>query len=396
MHKGVKLISLATSIRWTSWSLIDPIMPVFLYSFGDSFIGAGSLKAAYSIIFVLTLPIAGLLANKVSAKYLILFALCIYPFISISYYLGAVLGVVWFVLIARVLNAFNYAFDSTGRATYFRRHMKNNSGKAFGYFESITSAWHLVPVAAGVFIADYVPIEYLFLSIIPTVFIAIFIIWKIPKDKADIKNTNWKKHVNFKAFGSSIREFRLWSIKLKSIAIISFLSAFAFTITDFFIPLKVYFQEGSLKHVFLLAGVMAIPGLFGYKIAQFIEKSKSKILFRSLFVAALAMAGLAFSENYVLQLFLIFIINVCAIAVSIFIDNESTLLGDNKKYGTISSLFAEIGAFSGILGPLIFGALTDFAGMNTTIIVGAFILFAIALFSSSGTLLNLVRKTREV
>ena len=395
VHPGVKLITLATAIRWTSWALVTPILPLFLFSFTETFGGTGIFNSVYNVIFILSLPIIGHIANRISAKYLILTGLLIYPLISVSYYLAGVLGVVWFAVLAKALNGFNYALDSTGRFTYFRRHMPQNSGKAFGYFETVTSIWYVAAVLVGYFIIDRIPINYLFLLIIPTVVIAFAIVFAVSKDKKDATGKNWAKYVSLKSFTSAIKEFRLWGVKLKKMALISFASSLVFTITDFFMPLKIYFQEDNLHSVLLFAGISSLPGIFGFKISKFVEESGSKVLYRALTIAAIALLMFVFTENFLIQLILIFIINLCAVAVSIFIDNRSTLLGDKRRYGTISSLFSEIGACSGILGPILFGFLIDFTSMNATIAVGAAMLFVISLLSSQGILLNVFRKTRE-
>jgi len=396
VHPGVKLITLATSIRWTSWAIIDPILPIFLYTLVQSYGGTGIFRSTYNLIFILCLPIVGHIANRVSAKYIIIAGLCFYPFISLSYYAAGVWGLAIFAILAKALNAIGYSLDDTGRCAYFRRHMPKNGGKAFGYFETVTSIWYILSIVIAYFIIDKIEFKDTFIWIIPTVLMAILIILKIPKDSADATGKKWKQYINFRSYKRAIKEFRLWSIKLKKIALVSFFSSLVFTITDFFMPLMIFFQEENLKNVVLFAGVASIPGLFGFKISKMVEKSGNNLMYRSLSLAALALFMFIFTNNFIIQLLLIFIINTCAIAVSISIDNRSTLLGDKKRYGTISSLFSELGALSGIIGPIVFGFLTDFTSMNVTIIVGALILYLTSLFSSRGLLLNTFRKTKEV
>ena len=396
IHPGVKLVTLATSIRWTAWAVIDPILPIFLYSLVGSYGETGIFRSAYNLIFILCLPIVGHIANRVSAKYIILIGLLSYPFISLSYYFAGVFGLASFAILAKAINAIGYSLDDTGRCAYLRRHMPKNGGRAFGYFETITNIWYVLSIALAYFIIDKIDYKDTFLWIIPTVLTAILIITKIPKDPADATGKKLLHHISLRSYKRAIKEFRLWGIKLKKIALISFFSSLVFTVTDFFMPLMIFFQENNLRNVILFAGIASIPGLFGFRISTIVEKHGNRVMYRSLSLAALSLFMFVFTNNFIVQLFLIFIINICAIAVSISIDNRSTLLGDTKRYGTISSLFSELGALSGILGPLLFGFLIDFTSLNITIAVGAVMLYLTSLFSSEGLILNMFRKTKEV
>jgi MFS family permease len=133
IDQGIRIITWATGVRWFGWGLFETLFPVFLFSFSGSFAETGFFKSIYYIFFLLAAPIAGLLADRIRATHVIILALCVYPFIGLSYFLAGFFGVSIFIVIARALNGAAYAFDVIGRHTYVRRHVApEHVGRTFG------------------------------------------------------------------------------------------------------------------------------------------------------------------------------------------------------------------------------------------------------------------------
>ena len=147
LRRGVRLITWSTSVRWFGWGLSELFIPIFILSFSTNFLEAGLISSVYELIFLLSIPIAGFLADKIKIKKLLLISLIIYVFIGLGYFLAGLTGAVIFLIVARALNGMSYCFDEVGRETYILRHSpKNRVSRIFGRFDFITTFWYIFAV----------------------------------------------------------------------------------------------------------------------------------------------------------------------------------------------------------------------------------------------------------
>ena len=379
---GVNLISWATAIRWSGWGFVDALIPIFLFSFVGTYAKAGLLKSVFDIVFLLALPLVGYIANKVPNKYIILVGLLIYPFIGLSYFFAGALGMILFIIIARVLNGVSLALDSVGRITYIRKHTpREHIATAFGYFETLTGFWWILAVFASLILIRFFAIHELFLAIIPTTLIAFLIILKIPKDKKDNNQNHWKKYLSLKSYGKLIKEIRLWSRNLKQLAVISFFSGFIFIFPIFFLPIYIYSQGGSLQQVILLVAISAIPRLFGSPLGILADKIGKKVIPFSFFIITILLVWLSLTDIYTFQHIIILFLSLFGLMIRLSSGSETTLAGDPTHYGSLTSAFTEIGQMSAIIGPIAVGFSMDSIGIKITILILAFIALGLTLFS---------------
>jgi MFS family permease len=155
--KGIKLVTWATSLRWFGWGFVETLVPIFLFSFNHNYADTGILRSIYGIVFILILPFVAWLANRVSSKYLLIAALLMYPFISLSYFFAGGFGLVALIVLARALNGAAYALDSVGRDTYIRSHTNDtNIARSFGYFDTLTNFWWLIAVAISIVLVKWI------------------------------------------------------------------------------------------------------------------------------------------------------------------------------------------------------------------------------------------------
>ena len=101
ISKGTRILTIATSIRWVGWGVTETLIPIFIFSFVANYAQAGLLKSAYEIALILTLPLAGILADRIKPTTLILVGLSLYVIVGTSYLLAGLTGLVIFVVIAR-------------------------------------------------------------------------------------------------------------------------------------------------------------------------------------------------------------------------------------------------------------------------------------------------------
>jgi len=368
--KGVRIITWATAIRWIGWGFVEYLIPVFLFSFVGSYTETGLLGSIYSIVWLLVIPLIGYIANKISAKHIILMGLLIYPLISISYYLAGALGMVIFIVIARALNGLSFALDETGRDTYIRRHTENKKiATAFGFFETVTSFWWILAVLAGLVLITIFEIHELFLAIIPFTIIAFFMILRMPKDVADKKDIHWKKYFSWKSYSRLIKEIALWGNNLKRLAITDFLSTFIFTVIEFFLPIFIFVQsDGNFQRVIILMLIYSIPGLFGSPLGMFADKLGKTTIPYAFAGIGILLIVLAMTSSFAIQLLAVFIISLLGLLFGLSMSSETTKATDEDHYGSLSSSLSEIGGVSAVIAPIVLGFTIDSAGISYTLI----------------------------
>src|SRR3989339_548858 len=144
--KGIRLLILATSIRWIGWGLGEAFIPLFLFIFSANFLETGLLTSVFNIVFFLSIPLAGYLADNIKIKYMIIAGLMIYVLIGLGYFLAGITGAIIFVIIARGLNGLAFSLDQVGRETYIIKNSpKNKISSIIGIISS--SIYFFVPIS---------------------------------------------------------------------------------------------------------------------------------------------------------------------------------------------------------------------------------------------------------
>ena len=72
---GVKWVALARAVRWFGWGFGETLLPVFILTFSTSLTEAGLINSAYDLIFLISLPFVGFLADAISSKTLLIIGL---------------------------------------------------------------------------------------------------------------------------------------------------------------------------------------------------------------------------------------------------------------------------------------------------------------------------------
>lgn len=368
IEKGVRLISVATSIRWFGWGFAEAFLPVFLFSFAHTYAETGLLRSVYGIVFLLSLPIVSWFADRVASRKLMLAALLLYPLISISYFSAGVLGVVAFVVCARAINGVAYALDSVGRSTYVRTHAKeSNIATSFGYIDSVSNFWWLVAVFLSVILVRYIPVHYLFLAIIPTSLIAILFVRKLPNGNTALELTKEDRLSVFGSYNSFFKIIVSWGKQVRWLAVLLFFVGVIATIGEFFIPIYAFTQNESLWKVILLIGFATFPTLLSSPLGAIADKYRRTIFWACGFSAVLLFA-LAFIVSFPAQLALVFFIGVCLQLLSLAVDREVTFQVPREHIGSLSGAFQGVSQASEIVGPIVLGISIDLLSMQATLI----------------------------
>lgn len=377
---GVRKITFATAIRWAGWALVDPLIPVFLFMFSESYLQTGLLASVYSVVFLLSIPIVSFITDHVRAKYVILAGLMIYPFIGLAYYFAGVYGAAALVALARGLNGISYALDATGRATYIRRHTpREEVGSAFGFFLIVTKFWRTAVMLLGIIAIKYFAIHELFLLIVPTSLIAFWIVSRVSPDECDYhKKPDWIACIQPRTYLRFIGEVVIWSASLKRLALSSFMLGFLASVVLLFAPIILYTEGVSLEKIIIFSVITSIPYFFSYYSGRVADRYGAQALPAVFFALALLVGSLAFFREYEHFLFIIFIFNVVVTLGQLIVDSEMTRYGDNRKYGTLSGAILEVGELSAVVGPIVAGFTIGAFGAPSTLLTLATVTVLVA------------------
>lgn len=360
--KGIRRLTLSTSIRWFGWGLGEALIPIFLLLFSTNFLETGLLASVYYIIFFLSIPIAGYLADNFKVKKMLLVSLIIYIFIGLGYFLAGITSAIIFLIFARGLNGVAYSFDRVGRESYIMRHSpKSKTASIFGRFDFVTTLYWIAAVLIGLILIKFVPIHWLLFAIAPTSIIAFFIILKL-KEKA--KKTKKKKFDFKKVFIQPFKEIKNFNKGLKLIAIMSFFLGIFASIIYFFVPIFTYINEKNITGAVVITLAYTIPLLIGEYLGKIADKKKEKIYLFGFFALILILISFIYFKNYILILIAAFFAS--AILELIYLTNKGmiTRIADRTHLGEVDGSLNGISALGAIIGPIIFGLLIDLIGVK--------------------------------
>ncbi len=364
LPKGIRTLTLSTSIRWFGWGLGDAFIPIFLLLFSKNFLETGLLVSVYYIVFFMFLPVAGFLADSIKAKKMILAAMIVYVFIGLGYFIAGLTGAVAFVIIAMGLNGISYSLDEVGRESYFIRHSpKKKISSIFGHFDFITNVGWIVAVFIGFALVKYANFqiyELLFL-IAPTSLISFFVVLRLRE-----KNKK-KKRIKFsvkKAYLKTFKEVKNFGTGLKVIAFLSFVFGILSSIIYYFVPISSYISGNGLVSAAFLALIYTLPYLLGNYLGKIADKRKEKTYFIGISFLIFLFVLLGFSTDYAILLGIMFFSS--AIFELIYLTNKGmiTRIAEREHIGEVDGSLNGIAALGAVVGPILFGFLVDIIGLS--------------------------------
>src|SRR3989339_179184 len=285
--KGIKLLILATSIRWIGWGLGEAFIPLFLFMFSANFLETGLLTSVFNIVFFLSIPLAGYLADNIKIKYMIIAGLMIYVLIGLGYFLAGITGAIIFVIIARGLNGLAFSLDQVGRETYIIRNSpKNKISSMFGKFDFITTFWWVLSVIIGFCLVKFlsVPIHWLLFFIAPCAIISALILSRLKEKKK--KNNKDKKRI-LETYTQLFNNVKNFNNELKIILFLAFII--------------------GIISSSIFALVYATPALFGKYLGKIADKKRERIYIFSFCSIILIFIGIIVIKNYFIMLLIVFL-----------------------------------------------------------------------------------------
>jgi MFS family permease len=361
--EGVRVLTYATAVRWFGWGFAESLIPIFIFSFCHSYTQAGLIKSSYDIVFILTLPLAGMAADRFKATSLILLGLMLYIFVGISFLLAGITGLIIFLVIARGLNGFTYALDAVGRETYFMRYVPHEKiASVFGYFDSISNFWWVFAGFFGMVLVKFFSIQVLLFLITPTSVIALVMVWVFRGKEPEIVPKENQSGFH-RAYKETFNELVRWDWKLKTIAMFNFFISVAAAVVAFFLPIEAYESGAGLQYALLIGIMFTIPYLFGWFLGKWFDIKGIGIFFYGLFSMAVLLFSLAFFQNHIWQICAAFGLGIVFELLTLGSNELVSIYAEPEHFGRINGAMLGIDSIGSFVGPLSAGVLIDAHGV---------------------------------
>lgn len=384
---GTRILTIATSIRWVGWGVTETLLPIFIFSFVANYAQAGLLKSAYEIALILTLPLVGILADRIKPTTLILIGLSFYVIVGTSYLLAGLTGLAIFVVIARFSNGVGYSLDSVGRETYFRRNNPiNKLATVFGYFDTVADFWWIVAALIGIILVKFIPIYWLLFFIVPSVMIAFLIVWKWGRKNDSKPNIHESEKSNYK---DMLKELKSWNWQLKTITAFSFFMAMTGSIVAFFLPIQMYHEGTGYTPIIILGVIITIPVTFGWVLGKFFDKKGSRIFVYSLTLFSILLVFLGKTDLYKWQILIAFLIGIIQEFISVGKMEMMASYANPEHFGRVDGFMQSIINIGIMTGPLVAGIMIDAFGIHSVYFSLAGLMLVLAIiFAVGGRMIN--------
>lgn len=361
--QSIKMLTLARSVRWFGWGLCETLIPVVLFSFSRTYAEAGFFRSVYDIVFLLSLPVVGAIADRIPAKKILLFALAVYPLIGISYFAAGAMGAAVFVVLARAINGIAWCCDSVGADTYLRRFAYDDHlSKSFGYLSALPNFLWMVAALGSLLLIPIVPIHWLFLAIVPTSIAAYFILKRAPSDKPAFGEGEKKTF----RFVEACKNLRQYGPKIWALAGLTFFISCLDLFGTFFFPLSMLSETNDLAKVVIVTVLFALPSAFAFWLGVYIDKvSKERFLVSVFILIALLLGVLSLIDGFLFQAIGIFILGALEVCAGLALQALVTKASTRDHYGRVSGIMAGADELGAISGPIAIGLLIDATSMHT-------------------------------
>ena len=364
----IRTMTLARDLRWFGWGLCETLVPVLIFSFSHTYVDAGIYRSIYDIVFLISLPVVSILADRIPAKNILLFALAIYPLVGLSYFLAGALGLAFPIIIARSINGVGWCCDNVGGNTYLRRYAsKIHLSSTFGYLEASPNLFWMLAALISIPFLHLIPIHYLFLAIIPTSFMAFLLLLRLPSDRADMVVNTERVSI-----GNTLKLFKRIPDCKKEIWILGWLAFFIGcmeVMATFFLPLFVFSEGGNLAHVVIISSVFAIPSILAFWLGKFIDPlNKKNVIIFGFIIMAILLWLVSLTTVFALQVGGIFILGIILVSMDICVQSLITLVSHADHYGRMGGLMSGANTLGNIIAPVAIGLVADGGGMASTFI----------------------------
>lgn len=361
MPVGARVIAVATGIRWIGWGMTEPLIPIFLFSLVGKYGTSGLIFSSGEIVFLIVLPIAGILADRYSLKPFLIGGLLFFFFDGL-WVVAAFTGIASIALLADVFDGVAVASDVVGRATYLRRYTSSQRlASTIGYQTAIINSGWIVGAFISILAVRFVSLGWIFFAIIPTNLLALWVLTRYLRiDPVTRSNARTLK-------SSDNRYWQVWSHVLRrndELPVLAFLMLFLNVLsglTSFLVPIYAYTEGASLQQILVLGIIGILPETFASLFGRIADSWRGKSLPLGFAIIALSLAPLAvisFPVLFVITLVLKMVLVVLVLAIESMITTRVSF----DYYGRITAVFEGLKVLGRFLGAVGLGFALDYFG----------------------------------
>ncbi len=350
--REIRLISIATAIRWIGWGMAEPLIPVFLFLLLKSYGASAVVSSVGEIVFFLILPVAGILADRIPLKTFLVVGLVIFFFDGL-WSLAAITGVALLAFLASMFDGVAVASDVVGRATYIRRYAPGERvASVMGFQNTLINFGMVIGGLASIGLVRFAGFSWIFFGIIPTNAIALILFIRyLRKDDAP--------RAIEKADGFAGHYWSVWKDALRwrnGLHVLADLTIFFYALSSLatiLIPIYAYIHGANLEEIIVLSMIAVLPQLAASRLGKIADASREKLLPSGLVAIAVLLAALAFTKTYTLLLPLVLLLEIVLTLLGLAVEKLVTVKSDPAHYGRVSAIFEglkDVGKFLGAIG----------------------------------------------
>src|SRR6266481_4211987 len=379
---GLRIISVATGIRWIGWGMIEPLLPVFLFSLVKSYGVSGLFDSVGQIVFLLVLPIAGIFADRISLKIFLIGGLFFF-FLDGLWSVAAITSLVIFAFFANLFDGIAVASDVVGRATYIRQHaIGGRVASSMGFQNSLLNAGMLIGASISFVLIRFVSLPWIFFGVIPTNLVAIILLaYYLPDNSPPPQQRDASTEFSFTNYWGVWKHIAKSRNGLRFLAgltlFVNMLSAFNVLL----IPIYAYIHGANLQEIILLGGIGIVPYLFSSPLGKIADRWGLKIFPLGLLAASVIIAALSLPAAYSFLLAAVLMLQTILVLLGLVLENFVTARSEPEHFGRISAVVEGLKDIGGFMGAIGLGFAVDYLGVRIVFLplsicaVGASILF---------------------
>ena len=367
--KDVKWAIWGLSISWLFWGPADAFWGLYLHSFGDSYTQVGWLISAGKILAILVAIPFGILADRFSARKVVLWATALIIPLMLAFYIAGLYGSVSVLIVALLAHGILRMLRNIGVYTYIKEGTPlQQSVHAWALFKSSSVGIWAIGMALGAIAILFFEVHELFLIVIIGLLIRLCIYYMI----SDPQKTFHTEYPEVHAL-SFIKRVRWGMTKLRELdARVWYMIVYTFFIGvvignfDVFIALFAEDLQFSKAHIALLLGVTNGAFLFGmpmYRLTKNMGKFTRMIMGEGLLLLVFVSIFL-FVGTYPVVLFgLVFLYGIARTISHPVREGVLAAFTPKPMQGEISGIQWASMRIGNILGALLFGVVSDVFGL---------------------------------
>ena len=290
-----------------------------------------------------------------------------------------------------IFNGVGTSFIMVGAESYVRRR-SGNSDKPFAFLTALQYLGWVLGMVIGAFTVQYYGLNYMFLFLLPSIFLGMFILKRI--HERGIKSTlrGFRRYFHKpQDFEFILEDLKALNPKTFYFLLLAFFDGIIVMFSYIFIPLFALSINLDLKAVALLMAVMYMPFVFSFLIAEATDRLKRmNVIATGLLIGGLSFILLSFIIG---ELWVVVLAALTSLSLAIIrptYNGMLTHLAPRKMLGEITGLNKISMRVGYIIGPIMTGFLADSYGLRIVFVVMAIFAFTLAatslLFRSLGTI----------